>query len=335
MKAAVYYGPRDIRVEEVAIPSITGDEVLVQVKACGICGSDLHVYRLGLFEDALGRPTGSGAGRIMGHEMSGEVIQVGAQAEGYRVGDRITGVCLGGFAEFATVTTQGDRLYRLPDSISFDEATTMEPFATSVHAVRLANVSAGETVVILGVGIIGLGCIQALRATTDCRIIAVDASPRRLELAEALGADATVDLTASDPVEAVIELTGGAQQPGRFQVRGGNADVVIDCAGAKASPNQGLLMLKQMFGRLVLVALFERQPELDFNQVVRKHVTIHGSWTWTGDDFRQAIALVAEGNVDRKRLISHTFALDDAAEAFAVQDQPAAAVKVLLRPWGE
>jgi len=79
--------------------------------------------------------------------------------------------------------------------------------------------------------------------------------------------------------------------------------VVIDCAGAKLSPNQGLYMLKPADGRLVLVALFEQQPELDFNQVVRKQVSFHGSWAWTGDDFRQAIALVQSGHVDRKPLI--------------------------------
>ena len=208
----------------------------------------------------------------------------------------------------------------------------MEPFATSLHGVGLAQPVSGQTVVILGVGIIGLGCVQALKATADCRIIAVDASEKRLEMARQLGADNIVNLTETDPVEAVIELTGGAKPVERFGVRGGNADVIIDCAGAKDSPNQGLLMLKQMYGRMVFVALFEHAAELDFNQVVRKHVTIEGSWTWTDDDYRQAIALVESGRVDRKPLISHAFPLTDAPEAFAIQDQPDAAIKVVLKP---
>ena len=91
-------------------------------------------------------------------------------------------------------------------------------------------------------------------------------------------------------------------------------------------------MLKQLYGRLVFVALFEGQPELDFNQVVRKHVTIRGSWGWTGDNYREAIALVEGGRVDREPLISHTFPLDEAPEAFAIQDKPDAAIKVLLKP---
>lgn len=332
MKAAVYHGPRDIRVEDVGTPEISEDEVLVRVKACGICGSDLHVYRLGLFEDALGQPCGTGRGRIMGHELSGEVVEVGALVEGYRVGDRITGAGLGGFAEYATVTSRSDRLYPLPNSLSFEDGAMMEPFATSIHAVGLAQPASGESVVVLGVGIIGLGCVQALSAKVDCRIIAVDASAKRLAMAQQVGADAVVDLTETDPVEAVIELTGGARPVERFGVRGGNADVVIDCAGAKASPDQGLAMLKQTDGRMVLVALFEQQPELDFNQVVRKHVTVQGSWTWTGDDYREAISLVQDDRINRESLVSHAFSLDQAPQAFAIQDRPDAAIQVLLQP---
>jgi 2-desacetyl-2-hydroxyethyl bacteriochlorophyllide A dehydrogenase len=329
MKAAVYHGPRDIRVADVSNPKIAEDEMLVWVQACGICGSDLHLYRLGMFE-VLGRPIDNG--RIMGHELSGEIVEVGLKVKGFRVGDRITGVATGGFAEYVPVQISERSPHPLPDNISFEEGATLEPLATSLHAAGLAQPAREETIVILGVGIIGLGCVQAIRATVDCRIIVVDASQKRLQMAQQLGANATVNLTEANPVEAVIQLTGGAQPVERFGVRGGNADVVIDCAGAKASPNQGLTMLKQLYGRLVFVALFERQPELDFNQVVRKHVTIQGSWTWTGDDYRQAIALVQSGRVDRKPLISHVLPLAEAPKAFAIQDRPDAAIKVLLKP---
>lgn len=329
MQAAVYHGPRDIRVEDIPTPSITAEEVLVRVRACGICGSDLHMYRLGMFE-ALGRRVAHG--RVMGHELSGDVVAVGARVNAFRVGDRLTGVGLGGFAEYVTVPINERGPYILPDHISFDEGATLEPLATSLHGVGLANPQPGETVVILGSGIIGLGCVQALKATVACRVIVVDAAPGRLELAQRFGADATVNLTETDPLDAVIALTGGEQAIERFGVRGGQADVVIDCAGAQRSPNQGLYMLKPAGGRLVLVALFEQQPELDFNQVVRKHVTLHGSWTWTKDDYNRAIELVASGKIDRKPLVSHTYPLSAAPEAFATQAQPAASVKVLLKP---
>ena len=263
MRAAVYHGPRDIRVEEVDDPGIAEDEILVRVRACGICGSDLHMYRLGMFE-VLGRPVANG--RVMGHELSGDVMEVGAQVKNFRVGDRITGVGLGGFAEYVPVQVSERSPHPLPANVSYAEGATLEPLASSLHGVGLAQLTGGETVVILGSGIIGLDCIQAVCATVTCRIIVVDASAKRLEMASRLGADATVNLTETDPLEAVIELTGGARPVERFGVRGGNADVVIDCAGAKISPNQGVHMLKQNDGRMVLVALFEQAPELDFNR---------------------------------------------------------------------
>lgn len=329
MKAAVYHGPRDIRVEDLDQPGISEDQILVRVRACGICGSDLHMYRLGMFE-VLGRPVANG--RVMGHELSGDVVDVGSSVQDFHTGDRITGVGLGGFAEYVAVSIDERGPYLLPPNVSFEEGATMEPLATSLHGVALVQAAAGETVVILGAGIIGLGCVQAIRATVDCRIIVVDGSQKRLAMARQFGADETVNFTKTNALEAVIELTGGAKPVERFGVRGGNADVVIDCAGAEQSPNQGLHMLKQTGGRLVFIALFERQPALDFNQVVRKHVTIHGSWTWTSDDYRQAIALVQSGKVDRKPLISHQYDLGDAPQAFAMQDQPDAAIKVLIKP---
>jgi threonine dehydrogenase-like Zn-dependent dehydrogenase len=185
----------------------------------------------------------------MGHELSGEIVEVGEKVNGFRVGDRITGVGQGGFAEYVSVPVTERSPHILPEPISFEDGATLEPLATSLHGVSLGQPTAGETVVVLGTGIIGLGCIQAIRATVDCRIIAVDASERRLDMAKSIGADAAVNLTETDSVEAVIELTGGAKPVERFGVRGGNADLVIDCAGAPSSPNQGLLMLKQQYGR--------------------------------------------------------------------------------------
>jgi 2-desacetyl-2-hydroxyethyl bacteriochlorophyllide A dehydrogenase len=329
MRAAVYYGPHDIRVEDVDTPQIGEDETLVRVRACGICGSDLHIYRVGIFE-GLARPAGGGL--VLGHELAGEVAEVGAQVAGFRVGDRVAGAALGGFAEYVPVQVTESGPHSLPASVSFEQGATLEPLATSLHAVALARLKAAETVVILGSGIIGLGCVQVLRATASCRIIVVDASTRRLDMARQMGADETVNLTQIDPLEAVIELTGSAQPEEPLGVSGGSADVAIDCAGAVVSLNQGLQMLKQTDGRLVCVALFEQPPALDFNQLVRKHVTLYGSWAWTGDDFRQAIALVRSGRVDRQPLITHEYGLEEAAEAFAMQDRPDMAIKAVIRP---
>ena len=151
-------------------------------------------------------------------------------------------------------------------------------------------------------------------------------------MARQLGADETVNLTETDSLEAVIELTGSTEPVKFLGARGGSADVVIDCAGAVVSLNQGRHMLKQPDGRLVCVALFEQPPVLDVNQLVRKQVTLRGSFAWAGDDFRQATALVQSGRIDRRPLITHEYALEEAPDAFATQDQPDAAIKVVVRP---
>ena len=330
MRAAVYHGPRDIRVEDIPRPSLAANEILVRVRACGICGSDLHTYRYGLFED-LGREIEGAVGRVMGHEFAGEVAELGSDVTGLQIGDRIAGIGRGAYAEYATVEVAERNVHPLPPHVSFEEAATLEPLATSIHGVRLAAPSSGETVVVLGAGIIGLGALQVLKATTSARVIVVDGADRRLEMARQLGADVVVDFRTVDPVEAVIDLSGGPAPIPRLGYRGGYVDAVLDCAGAPSSTQQGLEMLKQEDGRLVLVALFEHPGPLDRNQIVRKHATLLGSWAWTTDDFRMGLDLLASGRVDRRALVSHEFPLDQAPEAFAFQET-GTPIKVVVKP---
>jgi threonine dehydrogenase-like Zn-dependent dehydrogenase len=333
MKAAVYYGPRDIRVEDVPTPVPGPNELLVAVKACGICGSDLHTYRYGIFED-LGREIEGRPGRLMGHEFSGVVMEVGpgvSKVSGIEVGQRIAGLGRGAYAEYVLVPVDERSYHPLPDHVSFEEAATFEPFATSLHGVGLARPQSGETVVILGAGIIGLGAVQAIRAqTSGVRVIVVDGAQTRLDMARQVGADEVIDFAEGDPVEQVLALVGEQEIP-RLGYRGGNVDAVIDCAGAVNSSQQGLEMLKQEDGRLVLVALFEHPGPLDRNIVVRKHVQLLGSWAHTTADLKLAVELMARGKVDRKPLVSHELSLDNAAEAFELQEK-GRAIKVVVRP---
>ncbi len=330
MKAAVYYGPRDIRVEDVPRPEPGPHDLLVSVRACGICGSDLHTYRYGLFED-LGRVLPGRDGRVMGHEWGGVVAEVGSEVTSVKVGDRLTGVGRGAYAEYVLVEAADQNVYPLADHVSFEEAATLEPFATSLHGVAEADPQPGQTVVILGAGIIGLGAVQAIRATTTgVRVIVVDGLPARLAMALQQGADDVVDFTQDDPVERVMALVGEQAVP-RLGYRGGNVDAVLDCAGAVNSSQQGLQMLKQADGRLVLVALFEHPGPLDRNIIVRKNVRLLGSWGGPPAYFRHGLGLVTAGKVDRRALVSHEFALDQSREAFAVQEQ-GQAIKVLIKP---
>jgi len=337
MKAAVYYGPRDVRVEEVPRPSLEKGDVLLRVRACGICGSDLHMYRHGMFED-LGLPV-AGGGRVMGHELSGEIAEIAGEVPGAKVGDRISVPANGGNAEYLRVPAVFAPVLeylRVPDGISFEEAATVEPLATSLHAVNLAAPADGETHVIVGAGIIGLGALQVLKATASVRAIVVDISDRRLEVARGLGADVTINAGREDAVERVTELTG-SEQMSYMPVSTGRADVVYDCAGLPlkytGTPvlQQAITMTKEN-GKVVVVSIFEKPPELEMNLMVRKGIALHGSWAWSLDEFRKSLELIGSGKVDRKPVISHRFPLDQASEAYETQLKAEEAVKVLILP---
>jgi len=334
MKAAVYHGPRDVRVEEVPTPALLSGDVLLRVRASGICGSDLHTYRHGMFED-LGTP--AGLGRVLGHEFSGEVAEVSGDEAGIKVGDRFCALGLGGNAEYFRVPgVMKAALFPIPEGVSFEEAATAEPLATSLHAVNLARPADGETHVIMGAGIIGLGVLQVLKATSLVRTIVMDLSDRRLEVARQLGADVTVNAGREDPVEKVMEMVGSEQVS--FMPRPmGTADTVYDCAGLPLSftgmpvLQQAIMMVKQN-GKVVVVSIFEKLAELEVNIMVRKGVVLYGSWAWSFDEFRQGLDLLGSGKVDRKPLITHRFPLDRASEAFETQLKAEEAVKVVIMP---
>lgn len=332
MKAAVFFGPRDIRVQEVPVPEIGSQEILVKVAACGICGSDLHLYKTGGFED-MG--VAMGGGRVMGHEFAGVVVVGGDEVKGVAVGDRVAALAIGGFADMVKIrrAAVGQNVFPLPDGVSYQEAATLEPLAASLHAAKLADPAPGETVVILGAGIIGLGCLQVLKARYSCRVIAADLSEKRLGLAHQLGADQVVGVGGRGAADAIIEMVG--EEPLAFLSygqRAGRVDIAMDCAGSPTSTQQALTMVKRTGGKVVLVALFEKEPALDLNYVTRKGVRLLGSWAWTPEEFGEALDLVASGVIDRRPLISHCFPLDRIGDAFETQAQPEGSIKVIVQP---
>lgn len=334
MKAAVFHGPRDIRFEDVPRPVLNEGEALMRIRACGICGSDLHTYREGLFLQ-LGLPLEQG--RILGHEFSGEIVEVCGEMPDVQVGGRYTTVSVGGNAEFLRITPQiASRMIPIPDHLSFEEAATTEPLATSLHAVELADPKDDQVVVVMGAGIIGLGVLQCIRARSSARVIVVDLSERRLQLARELGAHLTINASEEDAVARLKALHGDSALSLLDTAESG-IDTVFDCAGATAR-FQGTTVLEQAIslvrqnGKVVVVAVFERKIELDVNAVVRKGVQLLGSWAWTPADFVQAMALISSGKIDRKPLITHRFALEEASQAYETQMQANEAVKVVLTP---
>ena len=337
MLVANFIDPGVIDARTDATPGRPGSgEVLIAVKACGICGSDLHMFRHNTSRERLTRLTPEGY-QVPGHEFAGTIAAIGADVEGWQVGDRVVGVTGngGGMAQFVTVPVNPFQLVRIPDGVSFEEAATTEPLADGLQMARKAAIVPGENVLVFGVGIIGLGVIQAIRARglDPARIIAVDINDRRLEAGLAVGATDVINAREQDVVEAAAALCGREDD---FRGQSAKIDVVIDCAGyirhiPGAPPLQlALRMIANRNGRIVCFGGFEGEMPIDFSYVIRKEPVILGSNGYAAEELIEALELMATGKVDRRRLISHHFALEAVAEAFAAQQLPDA-VKVMLQ----
>ncbi|MEZ5596802.1 MAG: zinc-binding dehydrogenase [Pseudomonadales bacterium] len=334
MKAAVLKAERNMQVVDVPCAEAADNSVLIRVRSVGICGTDLHTYKLGLFRE-MSLPTAQGA--LFGHEFAGDVVAIGANANvsGLRVGDRVTGVALGAYAEYCNVGPSfGDRpmVIPLPDGVSYDEAATVEPLVVSLTAVRRASPRPGERVLVIGAGMIGLGCVQVLRALyPDCDVTVCDVSDKRLDMASTFGAHRTINGGRDDLVTAMKAQFG--ESPVIYNATtSGNLDVVFECAGVAATLNQALELARPVSGRVVGVALYEHRPEVDFNQVVAKNLHIRGTLGYTEADILEALDLIASGKVDRKPLITHRYALADAVAAFEAQLNTRDTLKAVINP---
>lgn len=335
MKAAVFYGVRDIRIEEIEIPKLRDGDILIRVKACGICGTDLHSYKLGLFTQ-FSRAYGSF--RVMGHEFSGEVVEVGGQVDAFKVGDRIAAVGMGANAEFLRIPVSRSDVVtvHIPSQVSHEEAATIEPLATSLHAVNVAEPNDGDNIVIIGAGIIGLGVLQVIKAVSSCKVVMVDLSDKRLAVAQKIGADVVINAKREDPYQKMIEMTGSTTIP-FFDEPAAGVDIVFDCAGAIAEDKrtpvmwQALRMVKEN-GKVILVALYEKPFEIDHSIIVQKGIKLLGSWAWLPDEFVKSLELMRAGKVNRKPLITHEFPLAEAREAYECQLKVEEAVKVIIKP---
>ena len=384
MKAAVFYGAKDFRVENIEVPKMESTDVLIRVKACGICGSDVHTYKRGI----LARP-----GFVMGHEFSGEVAEVGKKVKGINVGDRVVamivptneatrgcGQCFwctrgqpqwcpsvalkpcgecdycesgrfwmcdkiqrhmligygrnGAYAEYVLVpdAVLDNNIFKIPDSLSWEEAAIIEPLWGAYRWVMMANPQPHETAVVTGLGTIGLSVMLVLKQFVS-KVIVSEVSQKRLRLAKELGADVVIDATKEDPLQKVIEITGTGRS---FSGKGGGcADIVMECSGVPKALQQAIEMTRTG-GRIVLVGLFEEAVPLNINRIVHKQLSLISSFNKgrepVGEEIKAAIKLLASGKVNAKPLISHQFPLDKIMEAFEVQINPEQSIKVIVKP---
>ncbi len=330
MKALRLDAPMRFSYLDVPPPAVGDEDVLVAVRACGICGSDLHG-----FDGTSGRRTPP---LILGHEAAGVVAAVGSRAGPWREGDRVTfestffcgscractagrrnlcesrevlGASFGGyrrdgaFAELVVVP--GRTLVRLPDGLTFERAAFGEPLAVALHAVGLAGNVEGATVAVVGTGVIGLLVVQTLRLSGAGRVIGLDLDDRRLDLARRLGADAVIRADRPEVERGLADLTDD-----------GGADVVIEAVGVSKAIRTAV-MLTRRGGRVVLVGNVEPIAELPLQEVVTRELTLIGACASSGE-LESAVELLASGAVDCDPLIS---AIAPLARGAAVVQPPA------------
>ncbi len=325
MKALLLSQYKHLEIADLPNPMPGHDEVLVRVAACGICGSDVHGY------------DGSSGRRIppivMGHEAAGTIAAVGSGVSGFAEGDRVTfdstifcGACSncrrgdvnlcdnrqvlgvscaefrrpGAFAEYVAVPSRV--LYRLPESLSFEEAAMLEAVSVALHGVSLAQISEGCTALIVGAGMIGLLTLQALRAAGCTRILVADLDKTRLKLALDLGATAVLSAD-GDVVKQVMQLTGGA-----------GVDIVMEAVGRNETVKASVESVRKG-GTVVLVGNISPEVTLPLQKVVTRQIRLQGSCASSGE-YPRAIELLASGTIQVKPFITAVAPLEEGPRWF-------------------
>jgi len=336
MKAAVLRGANNIRMETIPDPVAEPYGIVIKVKACGVCGSDLHEYK-----------SGKNPGTIFGHEFSGDVAQVGEHVTGVTVGDRVTAVgfracgkCLwcsqgkphrcsdmalvgyqlpGAMAEYVSipVAAVGQTVFPLPDELTYEDAAQVEPLSISLYSVRRAKPKETDTAVVLGAGVIGLNAIQVLKSMGVPTVLVSARRPSRLAAAKTCGADLIVDAAKDDPVPAIMEATKGM-----------GAEIVVECAGSPATFDQAVEVASGG-GKIALVAIYEQPINWDPMPVISKNITLIGC---LGGNFPGSIDLIRTGKVTTRPFVTHRFPLERADEAFKTAITDPGAIKVMIIP---
>jgi L-iditol 2-dehydrogenase len=338
VKALVYRGPGEMPVEDRPDPVAGPGQVVVAIRASGICGSDVHG-----FTGATGRRR---VGVVMGHEAAGQVVEIGPEVTTTAVGDRVVlrsilpcGVCDrcrhgqpnicearqglgmhidGAYAE--RVLVPEGLLVPLPETLSYEDGALVEPLAVAMHAVNITPFELMDFVVIVGAGAIGLLTLLAARQRGAGSIIVTDRDPHRLGVARMLGADQAIDVSVSDPVAAVAAATNG---------RG--ADAVFEAVGIAATVAQSVAAARPG-GQVTWIGNSAPEVEMPMQQLVTRELTIRGAYGFV-DEFEQAADALASGWIDARRLIECVAPLEDGPDLFRqLAAGSLSAVKVVLTP---
>lgn len=332
MKAAYYYQPGEIKVEEAPIPDIQENEMLLRVRAASICGTDLRIHKHGHFKI----PTGER--RVLGHETAGELARVGAKVKGFQEGMRVAvppnigcGVCElcrdgynnmcpdyeafgvsidGAFQEYMRIPAfaiRGGNVFPIPDHLSYREAALVEPLSCVYNALRSVETSHLDAVLVIGAGPIGIMHVMLNKVAGAKKVIAADIRDDRLETIREFGADVTINSQTEDLQQAVLRETSG---------RG--ADVVITAVSVPDVQAQAVDLLAT-HGRVNFFAGLGKgvRVPVDTNLVHYKGLKLVGTTGSTHSDYQKSLTLVSEGRIKLDRLITATFSLDEINAAFA------------------
>lgn len=343
MKALVKYdkGPGNMEVRDIPEPVAEPGHVKVEVENTGICGSDLHIYHYDI-DIPINPPV------VTGHEFAGTVVAVGKGVTSCAVGDRVTsetaysycGTCRycksgfynlcnsrrtlgywynGAFTRYTVVP--GDRVHKLPDTVSLKAGATLEPLACVTHAaIDLTTIEPGDWVLVSGPGAIGLMALQVARSQgAKVLVTGTKVDQERLATARELGAEHVIDVTADDLGALVNDLTDGQ-----------GVDVVLECAGSPHAVDAGLRAVRKQ-GQFTQIGLFGKPVTIDFERTCFKELKVTGSLGSKRSSWEAAIALVASGQVKTELLVSHELPITDWKEAFELFENKSG-LKLMLRP---
>ncbi|GLI85048.1 (R,R)-butanediol dehydrogenase [Rossellomorea marisflavi] len=326
MKALRWHDQKDIRLEEIEEPVTGAGQVKMKVKWCGICGSDLHEYLGGPIFIPVDEPhplTGEKAPVTLGHEFSGEVVEVGEGVSNYKVGDRVVvepifathghqgaynldeqmgflGLAGGGGGLSEYVAVDEELLFKLPDDLSYEQGALVEPSAVALYAVRSSKVKAGDKVAVFGCGPIGLLVIEALKAAGATDIYAVELSPERQAKAEELGAIVVNPAEVDDTVAEISRLTGGG------------VDVSFEVTGVPVVLRQAI-QSTGIGGETIIVSIWEQGAEILPNDIVIKERTVKGIIGYR-DVYPAVLSLMQKGYFSADKLVTKRIPLDDVIE---------------------
>jgi L-iditol 2-dehydrogenase len=339
MKVAMYYNNRDVRIEEMPIPDIDDDELLIKVMASGICGSDvMEWYRI------------KKAPRVLGHEIAGDIIKIGDNVQGYHEGDRVfvshhvpcdectychqdhhtlcqtlrtTNFYPGGFAEYLKVPEINVQkgTFKLPDELSYEDGVFIEPLACVVRGLHIARFKKGQTALVIGSGISGILHIKLLQALGAQTIIATDINEYRINKAQEFGADMVFNAHDNIPQKITEHIDGTLP------------DVVVTCTGAPSAVSHAVNSVGKG-GTILFFAPTKPgvNVPLPLFELWNKGVTMVSTYAGSPSDIHEAITLIKNGRVTVTDMITHRLSLDDIAIGFRLVADAHDSLKVVIKP---